>query len=404
MEHDREAPTLVIVTGHDHPGITAALVSALAVRRIPLLDMQQVVVQGRLHLSILVAATGAARDGDPAALVAELRAVASEHGCDLESRILEPEAAPPRLPYVLTLLGEPQLEAEAVAGIAAALARHGVNIEKIQRLSEARFATLEMTIGMPDEPTAHAVRAELVQAAARFDVDFALQAEGLFRRAKRLVVFDLDSTLVRGETIDALATRAGVSDRVAAITRRAMNSEIDYAEALRERVALLAGLPASALEEAAAAAELMPGAMELVAALRRLGFETAIVSGGFAPVAEALRARLGIDWAYANELETASGRLTGRVHAPLLDGAAKARILRELAARRGIAADQVIAVGDGANDLPMLEAAGLGIAFNAHAAVRARAQSLLNRRLDAVLFLLGISERDMRSLQEREAP
>lgn len=399
MEHGGETPILVTVTGRDHPGITAALAAVLAARRVPILDMQQVVVQSRLCLSILVGAAG-----DEATLVAQLDSVAREHGCDLESRGLVPAATPTRIPYVLTLLGEPQLDAAAIAGIAAALARHGVNIEKIQRLSEARFATLEMTIGMPDASTAHTVRAELVQAAARFDVDFALQAEGLFRRAKRLVVFDLDSTLVRGETIDGLAARAGVGDRVAAITRRAMQGEIDYAAALRERVALLAGLPESALAEAAAAAELMPGAVELVAALRRLGFATAIVSGGFAPVAAALRARLGIDWAYANELETAGGRLTGRVLEPLLDGAAKARILGELAARRGITVDQVIAVGDGANDLPMLEAAGLGIAFNAHAAVRARAQGLLNRRLDAILFLLGINEQDIRSLHAREAP
>jgi phosphoserine phosphatase len=231
----------------------------------------------------------------------------------------------------------------------------------------------------------------------------ALQPEGLFRRAKRLIVFDLDSTLVRGETVDAIATRAGVGEQVAAITRRAMNAEMDFATAWRERVALLAGLPVEELQRAAAAAEPTPGAIELVSTLHRLGYETAIVSGGFAIVAEALRQRLGLDWAFANEVELEAGRLTGRVVAPVLDAQAKARIVRELAERRGIALDQVIAVGDGANDLPMLETAGLGIAFNAHAIVRERARHHLNSsRLDSILFLLGISEKDIRSLQRSE--
>lgn len=397
----RDARILVTVTGPDHPGITAALTGILADNHAEILDMEQVVVQGRLSLSILLAGD---RSG-ASAVLKELLFAAKEHGNDLEFRVLEGEAAPPaRAPYVLTVLGEPALDAAAVAALSRILAAHGINIERIARLSEARFAVLEMIIGVPDEPALRRVRAELVRAAADLQVDVALQPEGLFRRAKRLVVFDLDSTLVRGETIDRLGERHGVGARVAAVTRRAMNGEIDFAAALRERVGLLAGLPAAELEAAAAAAELMPGAAELVAALRRLGFRTAIVSGGFAPVAEALRRRLGIDWAHGNEVEVRDGRLTGVVLEPVLDAAAKARIVRELAARGGISLDQVIAVGDGANDLPMLEVAGLGIAFNAHAAVRARARHALNRpRLDSMLFLLGISERDLRALQQPDA-
>jgi phosphoserine phosphatase len=390
---------LVTVTGPDHPGITATLAAILARSGIALLDMQQVVVQGRLNLAILIEAA----DGGAASVLKDLLFAAKEHGADLDFRVMEAEPPPPHPQYVLTLLGDPTLDAAAVAGIAAVLARHGVNIEKIQRLSDQRFATLEMTIGVPNERAVHDVRADLVHAAAQLEVDVALQAEGLFRRAKRLVVFDLDSTLVRGETIDALGRQHGVGDRIEEVTRRAMNGEIDFAAALRQRVALLAGLPERALHQAAEAAELMPGALALVAALRQLGYRTAIVSGGFSTVAEKLRQRLGIDWAFANELEIEAGSLTGRVREPILDAAAKARIVRDLAAGRGIALDQVIAVGDGANDLPMLEVAGLGIAFNAHAAVRQRAPHLLNRpRLDSILFLLGIAEKDIRALQPKE--
>jgi len=394
----REARILITVSGPDHPGITAALTSILAQSRSDILDMEQVVVQGRLSLSILVAGD---RTGSSAVLK-DLLFAAREHGNDLDFRILEAEdaARPPRSPYVLTLLGEPVLDAASVAGISRVLAEHGINIEKIDKLSDGRFATLEMIIGVPDERVARSVRADLVRVAAALDVDVALQPEGLFRRAKRLVVFDLDSTLVRGEMIDVLGARAGAGERVAAVTRRAMNGEIDFAGALRERVALLAGLPASSLDEVGAEAELMPGAVELVGVLRRLGFRTAIVSGGLAPVAEALRRRLGLDWAHANEVEVQNGVLTGRLREPILDAEAKARIVRELAARSDISLDQVIAVGDGANDLPMLEVAGLGIAFHAHAAVRERARHLLNRpRLDSILFLLGISEKEVRALQ-----
>jgi phosphoserine phosphatase len=391
---------LVTVTGPDHPGITAALAALLARSGSEILDMEQVVVQGRLDLSILVRADAA---WTGSSLLEDLRAAARAHGTDIETRVLEGPPPPKQPPWVLTLLADPVLDAAAIAGIAAVLARHDVNIERIQRLSESRFSTLEMTIGIADEPTVRAVRADLVRTAAALGVDVALQAEGLFRRSKRLVVFDLDSTLVRGETIDALGRRHGVGERVARVTRRAMAGEIDFAAAIRERVALLAGLPAAALVEAAQSAALTPGAAALVAALRRLGYATAIVSGGFAPVAEALRSRLDIDWAYANEVEVRDGALTGDVREPILDAEAKARIVRELATRCGISLDQVIAVGDGANDLPMLEVAGLGIAFNAKATVRAQAKHAINHpRLDAILFLLGISERERRSLHQEE--
>jgi phosphoserine phosphatase len=396
-----DARLLVTVTGRDHPGITAALTAILAASNAAILDMQQVAVQGRLSLSIVLAGDTAAGT----AVLKDLLFAAKELGSDLDFRVLGPQdsSAPARAPHVLTLLADESLSAAALAAVSGALASHGINIEKIVRLSESRFAILEMTIGVPDDAALRAVRADLMQAAAAHDVDIALQAEGLFRRAKRLVVFDLDSTLVRGELIDVLGAAHGAGERVAEVTRRAMGGQMDFATALRERVGLLAGMPLATLERAAADAQLMPGAAALVAVLRRLGFRTAIVSGGFAPAAEAVRARLGIDWAYANELEIENGALTGRVREPILDAAAKARIVRELAGRSGITLDEVIAVGDGANDLPMLEVAGLGIAFNAHAVVRERARHHLNRsRLDSILFLLGISERDVRALQSQE--
>ncbi|MFQ5601256.1 MAG: phosphoserine phosphatase SerB [Candidatus Krumholzibacteriia bacterium] len=392
---------LITVSGADHPGITAALTSILAQHQAVILDMEQVVVQERLSLSILIRGDRSSSSGT----LKDLLFAAKEHGNDLDFRVLDPGTSRRQAhsPYVLTLLGDPELDAEAVSAISRVLATHGINIEKIEKLSERRFATLEMTIGIPGDADVRAVRAALLERAARLDVDVALQAEGLFRRAKRLVVFDLDSTLIRGEMLDLLGDRLGVGERIAGITRRAMRGEIDYATSLRERVALLKGTPIAEHEDLASPVQLRPRALELARPLHRLGFKTAIVSGGLLPVAEVLRRRLGVALVHANEVEVESGELTGRVLEPVLDAASKGRIVRDLATRNGITLDQVIAVGDGANDLPMLEAAGLGIAFHAHDTVQERARHVLNRtRLDSILFLLGISERDLQALQQEE--
>jgi phosphoserine phosphatase len=248
-----------------------------------------------------------------------------------------------------------------------------------------------------------ALKNDLLPVGGEFEVDLALQPDNLFRRVKRLVVMDLDSTLVQAEAIDELARLARCEDAVREITRRAMNGEMDFAEALRRRVALLRGLTLAQLEQAAESLPLTEGAETLIRILQRLGFRTAIISGGFTFFCERVQRRLGIDYAHANRLEIEEGRLTGRVLEPIIDGARKAVLMEEIARKEGLRLDQVIAVGDGANDLPMLRAAGLGIAFNAKPVVRAAARhSLTQSRLDTILFLLGISQKDVAQLERDE--
>jgi phosphoserine phosphatase len=226
-----------------------------------------------------------------------------------------------------------------------------------------------------------------------------VQKESLYRRAKRLVVLDMDSTLIQIEVIDELARLAGVGEQVAAITHRAMNGELDFRQALRERVALLQGLPAEALEQVYHDLPFTSGARTLIRILRRLGFKTAVISGGFDFFTDRLKAELGLDYAYANALEIVDGQVTGRVTGPVVDGQRKAELLEEIAAGEGIALSQVIAIGDGANDLPMLGRAGLGIAFNAKARVREQADYHISQnRLDSILYLLGIAEWEMAEL------
>jgi len=239
------------------------------------------------------------------------------------------------------------------------------------------------------------LRAQFLAIANELDVDIAFQEDNVFRRNRRLVAFDMDSTLIEAEVIDELAKRAGVGEQVAAITERAMRGEIDFSESFRQRVALLAGLDESVLEEVAAQLRLSEGAEKLIATLRRIGFRTAIISGGFGFFGRRLQQRLGIDYVFANELDIEDGRVTGRVVGTIVDGRRKAELLREIAARESISLEQVIAVGDGANDLPMLSIAGLGIAFRAKPIVKESARHAISTLgLDGILYLLGISDRE----------
>jgi phosphoserine phosphatase len=237
-------------------------------------------------------------------------------------------------------------------------------------------------------------RRDLLEVASALEVDLAFQQDTMYRRNRRLVVFDMDSTLVEAEVIDELARLAGVGDQVSAITERAMRGEIDFSESFRARIALLRGLKEEALGQVAAALKITEGAEHLIATLRTLGYKTAILSGGFTYFARHLQARLGIDYVHANELDIASGEVTGRVVGAIVDGPRKAELLRQLAGEQGIDLQQVIAVGDGANDLPMLSIAGLGIAFRAKPLVKQSAdQSISTLGLDAILYLLGLSDR-----------
>ena len=300
----------------------------------------------------------------------------------------EPVVAPAGRPHHVIVLGRP-VPPDAVAGAAQAIAGIGGNIDAIRRLSDYPVTSFELTVSGAE---ATALRTALASVAATTGADIAVEQVGLARRSKRLIVLDVDSTLVRGEVIDELAARAGRAAEVARITAAAMNGELDFAESLRARVGVLAGLPVEVLDEVREALVLTPGARTLIRTLQRLGFRCGIVSGGFTQITDPLAETLGLDFAAANTLEVVDGKLTGGLVGEIVDRPGKARALARFAAQYGIPLEQTVAVGDGANDLDMLNTAGLGIAFNAKPFVREQAHTALNQPyLDAVLQVLGFT-------------
>jgi phosphoserine phosphatase len=388
---------LVTVTGKDQPGITSRLTGLLAESGAELLDVEQVVVQGRLTLCLLV------RLPEARGLLKELLFAARELGVELDFQVVDPPSSAPEdarpLRYVVTAVGR-ALGARELHALATRLAEHGANIERIVRLTETHLGSVEFHITLPPGGEPDGLKRSLLalsMQASSFDV--ALQREGLFRRSKRMVVMDMDSTLIRIEVIDELARAHGVGEQVAKITERAMHGEMDYDESLRQRVALLAGLDVAVLRRIAANLPLTEGAETLIRVLKRLGYRTAVISGGFSVAAEALKARLGIDFAYSNVLEEQDGKLTGRTVGPIVNARRKAELLETLARSEGILLDQVIAVGDGANDLLMLERAGLGIAFRAKPRLREAADTSISASgLDAILYLLGLTGRELQEV------
>jgi phosphoserine phosphatase len=401
---------LVTVSGRDAPGITSGLTGILARGRVTILDIGQAVIHGLLSLSILFElpqTPGTKTESEKPQLqdlLKDLLFKAHELELRLEFRVIdsadqaEKEAGPltPKAyRYALTLIA-PQVSAEALHRVTHVLAKHRTNIDEIERLSEGEFGCVELLVSSHEEIDRGAMKKQLLRIANQQGVDIALQAEGLYRRAKRLVAFDMDSTLIQNEVIDEFARELGVFDEIAAVTHAAMRGAMDFDESLRARVAKLRGLTLEQIERVYAKIELTPGAEDLIRVLGKLGYKTALISGGFECIAERVRARLGIDFAHANQLEIENGRATGRVLPPIVNAERKAELLRQIAATQGIALDQVIAIGDGANDIPMLECAGLGIAFNAKPAVRQRADLAMNTKsLRSVLYLLGISGRDL---------
>ncbi|MCP3164826.1 phosphoserine phosphatase SerB [Myxococcus qinghaiensis] len=386
---------LVTVTGKDHPGITARLTGLLADAGAELLDVEQVVVQGRLTLCLLVRLADAR--GIPSALLFAAR----ELGVDLDFQAVEsPDSSATVTPaparYVVTAVGR-ALGARELHALSSHLAGQGANLERIVRLTHTHLGSVELHVTLPASVEPEALKRSLLALSMRDNTfDVALQRESLFRRSKRMVVMDMDSTLIRIEVIDELARAHGVGEQVSRITERAMHGEMDYDESLRQRVALLAGLDVAVLHQLAANLPLTEGAETLVRVLRRLGFRTAVISGGFSVAAEALKARLGIDHAYSNVLEEEGGKLTGRTVGPIVNARRKAELLEQLAKQEGILLEQVIAVGDGANDLLMLERAGLGIAFRAKPRLREAADTSISAGdLDAILYLLGLTHREL---------
>ena len=356
-------------------------------------DAEQVVVRDRLTLGVVISVPGG-RD-----LLKELLLLGWDHGIDVEFEVVEGSETAKQLGFVVTVLGS-ELSPLQLGAVAAVIAEGGGNIERIFRLARYPVMAYELLVsgGEIDE-----IRAGLMAAATEHKMDVAVQKEGLGRRAKRLVVLDVDSTLIQDEAIDLLAQAAGQQDEVRALTEEAMAGTLDYATALRQRVKLLAGLEETKVAEAVAALRLTPGARTFVRTLQRLGFEIALISGGFSHFTENLAAELDIKHSHANVLEISDGRVTGELAGPVVDRARKAELLREIAIAAGIPRTQTVAVGDGANDLDMLALAGLGIAFNARPSVQEAAEVKVTvPYLDAILFLLGITREEVEAADAAE--
>nr|WP_256795654.1 phosphoserine phosphatase SerB [Terrabacter sp. Ter38] len=378
----------VTVTGDDRPGVTGTLLGALSGVDAEVLDIQQVVVHGHLTLTVLLRPGAHVDQLRDAAAVAAHRlglALTVVEGTGVNARSRQGRAA-------VVVLGAP-LSADAVSLVTTRIADHGANIDRIRRLSRYPITTVEFDISGADLPS---LRTELALVATSEGIDIAVAPGGLARRGRRLVVLDVDSTLIQQEVIELLAAHSGRQAEVAEVTARAMAGELDFEESLRARVATLAGLPESVLDEVRESVQLTPGARTLVRTLKRLGFTVGLVSGGFIEIVGELADDLGIDHARANRLEIEDGRLTGRVVGEVVDRAGKARALREFAEQEGLPLSRTVAIGDGANDLDMLDVAGLGVAFNAKPIVQEQAQTAVNvPYLDSVLYLLGISREEI---------
>jgi phosphoserine phosphatase len=389
---------LITLTGRDRPGVTSRLFTALSAHETTVVDVEQVVIRGRLVLGVLLASDSSP---DLTAIHQEVVGLAADMGMEAEITLGSGEP-PPRMRGRLhvTVLGHPLLP-EVIAAIAGRIAAGGANIDRIGRLAHRPVTCIEFDVSGADPA---GLRTALAHDSVALGVDIAVQRGGLHRRAMRLVVMDVDSTLVQDEAIDLLAARAGCQQQVAELTAAAMRGELDFTQALHQRVALLAGLDAGIIDEVLGHLRLTPGARTLIRTLKRLGYQCGAVSGGFSQFTERLAAELGLDYTKANTLEISGGRLTGRVSGPVVDRAGKEAALREFAAAARVPLSQTVAVGDGANDLDMISAAGLGVAFNAKPAVRSVADTSVSvPQLDVILHLLGISREDVEAADAEDA-
>ena len=392
------------VTGHDRAGVTHSLTTILGNSGADILDVGQAVIHDALALGMLVELTDEMKSSS---LLTDLLLKAHELGVQIRFTAISGDEydawvhAQGKKRYIVNVLG-PALTAAHLAAVSGVIAEAGLNIDRIDRLS-GRTPIDAQGVGRVcvelsasgDLSSEDEMREALMELTHAFDIDVAFQHDNVYRRNRRLVAFDMDSTLISTEVIDELALRAGVFDRVASITEAAMRGELDFQGSFRKRVSLLKGLKVEALQEVIDAVPLMDGAERLIATLKKLGYKTAILSGGFTFMGRELQRRLGIDYLHANELDIENGVVTGEVRTEIVDGARKAHYLAEIARAEGLSMEQVIAVGDGANDLPMLRLAGLGIAFRAKPLVRQSArQAISTLGLDGILYLLGVRDRE----------
>ncbi|MCC6215305.1 MAG: phosphoserine phosphatase SerB [Polyangiaceae bacterium] len=391
------------IAGVDRPGVTARLAEVVAAEQATIVTIGQSVLHGYLMLSAIVELPPRSN------ALREILFAVSELGLRLEvSAFRSPDSARGgRAPagICVTLLGELG-DGKAVAAIARAMAERRMSIREMRSLSEERLSGLELITDVPDSTITEngalaRLRGDFLRLGTELGVDLAVQKDDIFRKTKRLVCMDVDSTFTRGELIDELAAEVGAGDRVQAITARAMRGELDFRQALAERVALLEGLPLERARAVASRIELTPGAERFVHTLKSLGFKVGLVSGGFDFFVDALKRRFALDFCFSNELEVVDGRLTGRVQGTIVDGERKAQIVRDMARVYELRLEQTVAVGDGANDMLMLQTAGLGIAFHGKPRLQAVSDVSLNHhdRLDTLLLLMGFGARDLAALR-----
>jgi len=390
---------VITVNGPDAPGIVSSITSILSENAVKIIDIEQIVIRKLILLSMLLDLRES--KGGQISLLKDLLLEARRLNVELDFKIAsdnEHLEYDKNFMYAITCLGE-EITAQVVAQISNAISSENVNIERITQLSQGELGCIEMIVKTNKTINVQDMTRKLLSISSDFGVDIAVQKEDIFRRSKRLVVMDMDSTLIQVEVIDELAKSAGHGEEVSGITSKAMNGELSFNESLNKRVELLRGLDENILDEIYHNIPFTPGAKKLIKILKKLGYKTAVISGGFTFFTDRLKNELGLDYAFANKLEIKDGKLTGKVLGEIINGEFKAKILEDIADKEDIALDQVVAIGDGANDLLMLDKAGLGIAFNAHKTVREKADyNISQKNLDSIIYLLGISEKEKNTI------